>query len=68
MEFNGSTLFAGLVFGAFGVSFFRLGKKRGRPLGIVTGLALILFPYFVENVYLLWGIGGALLIFGWKQV
>jgi len=68
MDFSFSTLFAGLVFGSFGVSFFRLAKKRGNPAAIVTSLGLIIFPYFVSNPFLLWGIGIVLLIVGWNQI
>jgi hypothetical protein len=68
MDFSASNLFAGLVFGSFGLSFFRLGKKRGHPMAIVAGTALMIFPYFVENIYLMWGIGLVLLYFGWNQI
>jgi hypothetical protein len=68
MDFSVSNLFAGLVFGAFGISIFRLGKKRAHPAAIVTGLALMIFPYFIENTILMWVIGSALLFFGWTQI
>jgi len=64
-----AVLFAGLIFGVIGIAGFTYGRKNAlwRPMGI--GLALILFPYFVSQVWLLYAIGivlcGALYI--WRD-
>jgi hypothetical protein len=68
MDFSFSNLFAGLVFGTFGFSFFKLGRKRSNGTAILLGVALMVFPYLVENVYLMWGIGSVLLYLGWSAV
>jgi hypothetical protein len=33
---------------------------------LVIGIALLAYPYFVENAYALWGIGAALLFLAYK--
>jgi predicted membrane protein len=47
----------GLVFGSIGLAFFIYGKKQRAVVPLICGIALILFPYFVSNVFLLVGIG-----------
>lgn len=52
-----ATLFAGLIFGLIGVAGLTYGRRNAlwRPMGI--GLALIVFPYFVSQIWLLYAIG-----------
>ncbi|MCJ7558441.1 MAG: hypothetical protein MUP90_16220 [Gammaproteobacteria bacterium] len=52
-----SWLLWGLVFGSIGLGFFLYGKKQRAVVPLVCGLALMLFPYFVSNVYVLVSIG-----------
>jgi hypothetical protein len=47
----------GLVFGSIGFGFFLYGKKQRAPVPLTCGLALMLYPYFVTNAYLLVAIG-----------
>jgi hypothetical protein len=55
-----AVLFAGLIFGLVGFAAFLYGRKNGlwRPMGL--GVALMAFPYFVSQVWLLYVIGLAL--------
>ena len=57
---NANFLFASLIWGAIGGGFFIYGKKQGAIMPLLCGIALMVFPYFVDNVYLLVGIGLAL--------
>ena len=66
MNFNISGIFAGLIFGAFGMYFLKKGKDDGEVPPIMIGLALLIYPYFIENVFFLWGIGVFLMFLGFK--
>ncbi len=57
---SGSTLLWGLLFSSIGLGLFLYGRKQGAAVPLVCGLALIIYPYFVSNAYLLVGIGVAL--------
>jgi hypothetical protein len=46
-----------MLFGSIGLGYFIYGKRQSAPLPLVCGLVLIIFPYFVSNVWLLVGIG-----------
>ena len=61
MNFSLSALAASFVFGIFGIYLFRHGKKHAHGPVIGIGLALMIYPYFIENTFLLWAIGIALL-------
>ena len=54
---NEALLLWGFVFGSIGLGFFVYGKKQRRLIPFVCGLALMIFPYFVNAVSLLVGIG-----------
>ena len=51
----------GLLFGSIGIGFFVYGKRQRAVIPLVCGVALMIFPYFVANTFLLVGIGIALL-------
>ena len=58
---NPTLLMWSLLFGAFGMGYFAYGKKQRSPVPFVVGIALMVFPYFITNVYLLVLIGAVLL-------
>ncbi len=47
----------GMLFGAIGFGFFLYGKKQRAVVPLITGIVLCVFPYFIENVYVLVGVG-----------
>jgi hypothetical protein len=57
---SASNLFGALLFGIIGLAAFRYGKKAvlWKPMGI--GVALMAYPYFVEQTWLLYAIGALL--------
>ncbi len=55
------SLLWGLLFGSIGMGYFVYGKKQGRFVPILSGIALIVFPYFVENTIFLVLVGIALM-------
>jgi len=58
---DSSLLMWGVLFGAVGYGFFRYGKKQGAFVPLVVGITLCVFPYFINNVYLLVAIGFGLI-------
>jgi len=50
----------GVVFSSIGLGFFIYGKKQHRTIPFFSGLALMVFPYFVESVPML--IGGSVVL------
>ena len=54
---NESWLLWGLLFGSFGLGFFINGRKQKAVVPLVCGLVLMIFPYFVSNIFLLVAIG-----------
>ena len=55
-----NVLLAGLIFGVIGTAAFMYGKKQARFSAMAIGAALVVYPYFVSALWLLWGIGLAL--------
>lgn len=54
---SGAVIFWGLLFGSIGLGFFVYGRKQSSTVPLVTGLILMVFPYFVSNTFLLVAIG-----------
>jgi len=52
-----SILLWGLVFGSIGFGFALYGKQQRAPVPLLCGIALMIYPYFVPNVFALVGIG-----------
>ncbi|HEY3501123.1 MAG TPA: hypothetical protein VGK73_40800 [Polyangiaceae bacterium] len=61
MELDVNSLFAGFLVSGIGFVLLVYGKRVGRPPQIVTGIVLLLYPYFVSGVALTLSIGAALL-------
>jgi hypothetical protein len=50
---NASTLIWGMLFGSIGLGFFVYGKKQKAIIPLFSGLGLMVFPYFISNLYIL---------------
>jgi hypothetical protein len=57
MTFSGAQLWWGLLFSSIGLGFFLYGKKQRAPVPLVSGIALMVYPYFVANAWWLVSIG-----------
>lgn len=55
-----SSLIAGFIFGVIGWWLFREGRKRSNNYSIYIGLALMIYPYFIESALKNWVMGIAL--------
>jgi len=56
-----SGLLWGVLFGSIGLGFFVYGKKQRAIVPLVCGFALLIFPNFVSNTFVLVGGGMALM-------
>ncbi len=55
-----AALLASLLFGAFGLAAFVYGKKAALFKPMMIGAALMVYPFFVSQTWLLYLIGGVL--------
>jgi hypothetical protein len=58
---HATVLIWNIIFGSVGFGFFIYGKKQGRAVPLVSGLALMIFPYFVSSLIWIVVIGFALI-------
>lgn len=58
---NESHLIWGMLFGAVGLGYFVYGKKQRAIVPLMTGIALFVFPYFISDVFILVGVGVAIM-------
>jgi hypothetical protein len=68
MDLSASSLFASFLVGMIGLGLFIYGKKQTRLPQLVVGMALMVFPYFVESVLLVYAVSVALLLGLWGAV
>lgn len=64
-----ANLFAALLFGSIGFAAFVYGKKSADWKPMTIGVALMVYPYFIEETWLLYATGIALCaaIFVWRD-
>jgi hypothetical protein len=55
-------LWFSLLFSSIGIGYFVYGKKQRRALPLMSGVVLCVYPYFVTNPFLFFGIGAALVV------
>ena len=59
-DFSASKIFAWIFFGVIGMAVFIYGKKARHTRSIVIGIALMGYPYFINNTIGLYLIGALL--------
>ncbi|MGI0117411.1 hypothetical protein [Zooshikella sp. RANM57] len=59
---NTATILWGLLFGSIGLGYFIYGKKQSNIVIRLTGIALMVYPYFVDNAIALILIGTGLML------
>ena len=52
-----SSIIAGILFGIVGLIIFRHGRRNINNRNVFLGLLLMIYPYFVSNAWLNWGVG-----------
>ena len=65
VNFDPYNILAGIIFGTIGLGAFSYGKKLELWQPIMIGLCLMIYPYLISNLWLLWGIGVGLLVLLW---
>lgn len=58
-------ILAGFIFGVIGLGAFQYGKSLDLWQPRTIGMAMMVYPYFVSNNWLIWGIGIGLIILLW---
>ncbi|WP_111858333.1 amino acid transport protein [Acinetobacter sp. CFCC 10889] len=54
---NVSILLLGVLFSSIGLGYFIYGKKQQRIIVLLSGIALMMYPYFIDNIMLLISVG-----------
>lgn len=65
MDLSAGALFAGMVVSTIGLGLFCYGKKASRLPQLLTGLALMGYPMFVQSPTPMLALGAALLATLW---
>lgn len=52
----------GLLFGSIGMGYFIYGKNKASAVFRYTGIALMVYPYFIENTLAILIVGAGLMI------
>jgi len=68
MDFDAGSLLASMLVSSIGFVLFVYGRKMGRLPQILTGLVLLIFPYFVPSVLAMFGIAFVLCLLMWILV
>ena len=58
-------IFFVILFSAAGMAYFMYGKKQAAFVPLLTGLALMIYPYFVSSNLVLVGVGLLLAAVPW---
>jgi len=56
-----SLLMWSVLFGGIGVGYAIYGQKQHKIVPLCAGVALCIFPYFIENIYVFVSLGFCLL-------
>jgi len=59
--FDANTFLLSMLIGGVGFVSFAYGKKQSRLPQMLAGLTLMVFPYFVSNIWVMLGIAVAIL-------
>ncbi len=60
-------LWGAILFGLLGYAAFRRGRKTEQWDLMGIGVALMVFPYFVGQAWLLWTLGAALTVWAFSR-
>lgn len=60
-----ASLWWGLLFGSIGLGYLVYGRRQKAAVPLLCGIALVVFPYFVANVWAMVLVGALLLAVPW---
>jgi hypothetical protein len=56
-----TTLVIGIITGAFGLAYIVYGRRQAKFAPLIAGVALCVYPYFIDSVVWLCVVGAVLL-------
>lgn len=62
MDIDANALLASFVPSSIGLVMLMYGRRQARAPHIVVGLVLMIYPYFVSNILLMFGIAAVLVL------
>jgi hypothetical protein len=65
MSLDAGSFFASLLVSSIGFVLFEYGRRMKRPPQIGIGLVMLIYPYFVSNVWLMFGVALVLIAGLW---
>ena len=68
MPLDGNALLLSLAIGCIGLACFVYGKRQGRFPQMIAGAALMIFPYFVPNLFAMAATAVAVVVLLWLAV
>jgi hypothetical protein len=68
VQFDASSILAGLGVSSVGFVLFKYGRKQQRPPQLLGGLLLMVFPYFIPSVLWMLAVGTLLCGLVWLAV
>ena len=68
MNLETDTLIGSLVIGGIGTVSFIYGKRQSRVPQMVAGAILVIYPYFIDDIFLMVGIAVAVLAALWASI
>lgn len=54
-----------ILFGVAGLIWFKVGKQSSSPLAMGSGVALLVYPYFISNSWAIFLVGTLLALLPW---
>ena len=60
MNLDAGSLIAGLVVSGVGFVFFSYGRKMSRAPHVITGIIMMVFPYFIPGVIAMFAVAALL--------
>lgn len=65
MSIDGGSLVASFIVSGIGFVLFEYGRRMKRPPQVGIGLVLMIYPYFVQNIWAMVGIALGLIVLLW---
>ena len=57
-----SSLFVGVITGVVGTAYFMYGKRASKPVAMIAGGLLCVYPYVSDSLWWLVGVGALLAV------
>jgi len=68
VQFDASSILAGMAVSSVGFVLFKYGRKQQRPPQMLGGLLLMVFPYFIPSVIWMLVVGAVICALLWVAV